>query len=347
MTVRRSAACVISVALSCLSGCPQDEVPLPRVSAETTVPPGGEYYGVLHLRLELPAQYELPVREFMRTTWSDAARRSVSIEGELPGDPWLAPKPSRCDVPVSEFAVPPVLRSHEVLPDGFLQICDQYRGSKDHELIVVRRLRIGPDEVDCVARAHKPTPRDVAALVEICRSVVSTGHYPVDLSGTIQVETTMRPLGEHGGPYHIRLTVPHGAEEHADEGGYRTWWSKPDVPQVHLAARVQNTSLASSPCKPLKGDRVTVIEEQQLTTGRLESCRLEHGYGITNYYVFRQIKTQRGGAVACRVTLSGRATLEQVQQMTEVCRSVVVTELPPEPANRAQPRAGSADTPTP
>ncbi|MDQ3368983.1 MAG: hypothetical protein M3680_26465 [Myxococcota bacterium] len=212
---------------------------------------------------------------------------------------------------------------------------------------VFRQLTTQSDLLECVAKATEPSPRELEALQAICRSVTVIGHVPANLTPVISRETILS-FAAADPALRVKLTfqLPAGYAAASDDEAdrYASRWSAPHQPLVTLLGSDDE----SRTCVPSELKRAETLEDHVVASGRLIVCKRRYldGHHRGDHAIYRGIQTPRG-TVGCFVTLSPRATREQVQQMTDVCRSVVVTELPPEPADRAQPRMGSADTPAP
>ncbi len=341
------AARVMIALLASFAACGGPETPTPVELVEATLQPG-DYHGVVRVQVALPAGFRATYREEDMTRWGrrEGDRRfhvSLRIRSHTRDYASMSP----CARVIGGTQGEATLRSREELQDGYLAICEDRLPGSTSDVFVFRQLTSESDVLECVAGTSEPSARELEALHAICRSVSVTGHVPADLTPAAPGEALISVLGAKPA-LSVKLTfqLPAGyAAAHVDEAyTYARLWSAPYQPTVTL---VDNDD-ESRACIPSEWKSSEILEDQVPESGRLTVCKRQYldGRHRGDYAVYRAITTRRGN-LGCFVTLSARATLAQVQQMADVCRSVVVTELPPEPANRAQPRAGSADTPAP
>ncbi len=345
MTVRTSTALAragaVALAGVLVIACHQDEPPSEVRNVEASLQ-AKDYYGVVNVRLEIPQPFVVRSRSSSEVSWDRELGRDymrVWTEMRLDDDP--------ASEPCGEVLPPSVAISRHKVVDGFIAVCERRESSKHKDVVVVRYITSQADTVIVAVGAVDPSARQLRMMHAICRSGAVTGYTPDDLSPAAPVEAAMELAHPGAGtPVQVSLQLP--SEYHLHErfglSKYERTWSALHLPYVTVATHDRNHGA----CWEHETRRIEFLEHRLLTDGELTVCRRERlhsGLPIT-YVVERRIRT-RHGEVGCLVEMSARATLAQVQQMADVCRSVVVTELPGEPANRAQPRAGSADTPAP
>ncbi|MDQ3368978.1 MAG: hypothetical protein M3680_26440 [Myxococcota bacterium] len=332
-----------AVGLACvlLLACHQDEPPSEVRSVEASLQ-ANDYYGLVNVRLEIPQPFVVRSRSLYEASWvRDVGRDYMRVwtEMRLRDDPALEP--------CGEVLPPALAGSRHELVDGFIAVCERRESSKHKEVVVVRYITSQAGTVIVAVGAVDPSARQLRMMHAICTTGVVTGYTPHDLVPVAPTEAAME-LARPGPATRVQVSLQLPSEYHLDElfglSKYERTWSALHRPYLTVASHDRNRGA----CWEHETRKIETLEHRRLPDGELTVCRRERlhsGLPIT-YVVERRVRT-RHGEVGCLVELSPRATREQVQQMTDVCRSVIVTELPPGPADRAQPRAGAADTPTP